>query len=300
MKELFCNVSNRAEAQKYVNLCENNFQRELTEVIEQLFEDAHPKIIALSGPTCSGKTTTAKKLTERISDAGRNTVMLSIDDFFLNRKERNVVDGKAPDYDSVKAIDLEYLGKVTSRLLGGREALLPQYSFLETSRVGYNEYYPHERDIYVYEGIQAVYPEVTAMFSHAYKSIFISVMDDICYNGVTLTKHEIRLLRRIVRDHRFRNASAEFTLHLWEGVRDNEEKSIFPNAGNCDVYVDSFLDYEPFIIAPLADELLATVPHNSRYIREACELREKIAVFECNHFDDRMIPENSVFHEFIG
>lgn len=300
MKELFCNIKNEAEAKSFIDRCEANFQIELTEALEKLFEGGHPKIIALSGPTCSGKTTTAEKLTERITNSGQHTVLLSIDDFFRDRHDRNVVEGEAPDYDSVKAIDLDYLGKVTARLLEGRETLIPHYSFLATSRVGYNEYYPREHDIYVYEGIQAVYPEVTAMFAHAYKSVFISVMDDICYKGVTLTKHEVRLLRRIVRDFKFRSASAEFSLHLWEGVRENEEKHIFPNSGNCDVYVDSFLPYEPFIIAPMASELLATVPNDSRYRREADELHEKISVFDCGHFDSRMIPENSVFREFIG
>lgn len=300
MKELLCNIQNHTEAAQFIERCEQNLQRETAEALEKLFEGNKPRIIALSGPTCSGKTTTAEKLTGRITEAGHRTVLLSIDDFFFDRKDRNVVEDEAPDYDSVNAIDLDYLGKVTSRLLEGHETLLPSYSFLATARVGYNEYYPHPSDIYVYEGIQAVYPEVTRLFGNTYKSIFISVADDVMYKGVCLTKHEIRLLRRLVRDYRFRNASAEFTLHLWEGVRENEEKHIFPNALSCDVYINSFLPYEPFIIAPLAAQLLETVPADSRYRDEADELKHKLEVFDCPHFDDRMIPENSVFREFIG
>lgn len=300
MKELLCNINNKTEAQEFINNCEENFRRELTDALEKLFEGDQPKIIALSGPTCSGKTTTAEKLTERISGMGKQAVVMSIDDFFFDRNDLNVVDGEAPDYDSVHAIDLEYLGKVTAQLLDGREALIPHYHFISASRIGYDEYYPDTRDIYVYEGIQAVYPEVTELFAHVYKSVFISVMDDVSYRGVTLTKHEIRLLRRIVRDFRFRNASTEFSLHLWEGVRENEEKHIFPNAAKCDVYVNSFLPYEPFIIAPIASELLNEVPHDSRYRCQADELREKIAVFDCQYFNDRMIPAYSVFREFIG
>ncbi|MBQ4354954.1 MAG: hypothetical protein IJC71_08685 [Clostridia bacterium] len=300
MKELTYTVSSAEEAQAYIDRCEENFQREITGALENLFREDVPKVIALSGPTCSGKTTTASFLTERIRKAGDHAVVMSIDDFFFDQNSINVVGGESPDYDSVRAIDLAYLGKVTERLLNGKEALIPHYSFTEASRVGYREYYPGEHDIYVYEGIQAVYPEVTALFGRAYKSIFICVTDDISYRGVDLSKHELRLLRRLVRDYRFRGATAEFTLHLWEGVRDNEEKHIFPNAQNCDIYINSFLPYEPFIIADDAAELLETVPQNSRYRKEADALLEKIAVFEHSCFEDRMVPAHSVFREFIG
>lgn len=300
MKELTCHIKNADGAQAFINQCEENFFGEITDALETLFENEPPKIIALSGPTCSGKTITASMLTERIRKAGGHAVVMSIDDFFFDQRTINVVEGESPDYDSVRAIDLDYLGKVTARLLDGKEVLIPKYSFPVASRVGYSEYYPDQSDIYVYEGIQAVYPEVTALFAHAYKSIFISVTDDVSYRGVTLSKHEIRLLRRLVRDFRFRNATAEFSLYLWEGVRENEEKHIFPNAKECDIYINSFLPYEPFIIAPYAEELLETVPENSRYRKEADGLREKLRVFDNPYFDDRMIPAHSVFREFIG
>lgn len=300
MKECIGNIQSRTDAQVFIDQCEDVFRREITEALETLFENETPRIITLSGPTCSGKTTTAAMLTERIRKAGGRAVVMSIDDFFFNQRSINVVGNESPDYDSVRAIDLAYLGKVTARLLHGQEVLIPKYSFPVASRVGYSEYYPDHHDIYVYEGIQAIYPEVTTLFANQYKSIFISVMEDVTYRGVTLSKHEIRLLRRLVRDYRFRNATAEFSLHLWEGVRENEEKHIFSNAANCGVYINSFLPYEPFIIAPCAKELLETVPQSSRYRKEADELHEKLLVFDNPYFDDRMIPAYSVFREFIG
>ncbi len=302
MRKIDLSINNISEAEEFVVTSEKNFSNELDEAIEEVFSNDGVRIITLSGPTCSGKTTTAERLVRRINNSGHRALVMSIDDFYSDRKphERNNTEDAAPDYDSVNSIDLEYLKKFTSRLIEGKTVLIPKYSFLDAARVGYEEYIPDEGDIYVFEGIQAVYPEVTEMFGGRNRSIFISVTDDVSYKGVVLSKDEIRILRRLVRDYKFRNATAEFTLHLWDGVRDNEEKNIFPNANNCDVYINSFLPYEPFIIAKYAKELLSTVPIYSRYRTDADALREKLEAFDCPYLDDRMIPKNSVFREFIG
>ena len=239
-------------------------------------------------------------LTKKIGDLGENAVVLSIDDFFSDRLEVKTVDDEAPDYDSVKALDLAYLGDFTRDLLLGKDVRIPKYSFLDTARVGYTDFSPRPEDIYVYEGIQAVYPEVTSLFTCDYKSIFICVMDDIEYRGVTLTRDDIRLTRRLVRDYKFRGASAEFTLHLWENVRANEDNNIYPNATNCDVYINSFLPYELFVISKYAREVLSTVPSDSKYRDEADELIKKLSVFECEYIDEDMVPVDSVYREFIG
>ncbi len=300
MKEIELNIHSTEEAEAYVLACEETFSRDLDEAIEDVFSVPDVKTVALAGPTCSGKTTTANKLTKRIIRHGQNAVVLSIDDFFRNRKDRNNVDCEAPDYDSVDAIDLDCLSRFMTRLNAGQPVLVPHYSFEVTSRVGYEEYRPDEKDIYVFEGIQAVYPEVTSQFGAGYRSIFISVMDDVSYRGSVLTKHDERLLRRLVRDYKFRGATAEFTLFLWHGVRDNEEKNIYPNAKNCDVYINSYLPYEPFVLAHHALPILESVPKDSDWRDEAEELIERLRVFDCPYFEDRMIPAHSVFREFIG
>ncbi|MBE6540988.1 MAG: hypothetical protein E7672_00855 [Ruminococcaceae bacterium] len=300
VKKLTVNINSYADAEELVKKSEAEFTAHINKALDEVFDNDHHRLIALSGPSCSGKTTTASMLTERITSEGQNAVVMSIDDFFFGRSDRNKVDIEAPDYDSVKAIDLDYLGEFTKDLLAGKTVRVPKYSFLETARVGYREYYPRENDIYIFEGIQAVYPEVTALFGNNYESVFISVEDDIEYNGTVFTKHEIRLFRRIVRDYKFRNATAEFTLHLWEGVRANEENNIFPNSQQCDVYINSFLPYELFVIAPYATDLLRTIPSGSRYRAEAERLMDKLSIFKCDYIEDRMIPANSVFREFIG
>ena len=300
MRQLSFDIKSAVEAQELILGCEKAFYDEIDEALEEIFSGGDVKIIALAGPTCSGKTTTANKLTERIVKSGKNAVVLSIDDFFLDRKDRNNVNTEAPDYDTVNAIDLDYLGKFAKDLLAGKKVFIPRYSFTETARVGYEEYIPDERDIYVFEGIQAVYPQVTALFNGNHKSVFISVSEGVSYNGTVLSSDEVRLLRRLVRDYKFRNATAEFTYHLWRGVRDNEEKNIFPNAAGCDVHINSLLSYEPFIIEKYAQEILATVPDDSQYKSEAVSLAEKLKAFDSPYFDSTTVPSNSVFREFIG
>lgn len=300
MKQLNLNINTRDDAKRFVDSCELRFHTELEAAIDHVFDDGGTKIVTLSGPTCSGKTTTANTLTRRIREEGLHAVVLSIDDFFLDRADRNNVSGEVPDYDSVKALDLEYLEYFTDRLMKGKTILVPKYDFTATSRVGYTEYTPNSRDIYIFEGIQAVYPEITRMFAQEFRSIFISVEESVEYGGGVLRREDIRLMRRIVRDHKFRGATAEFSFHLWQGVRRNEEANIFPNSLNCDIYINSLLDYEPFIIAKHLVPLLDTVPSDSIYRGQADELREKIRPYENNLFEDDMIPENSVFREFIG
>lgn len=280
--------------------CETDFRTRLDGVVNAvLADDDHLRTIALSGPTCSGKTTTANRLIEQIGASGHHAVVISIDDFFLDRNDRNRVDLEPPDYDSVEAIDLDYLDIFLTRLRNRQSVLVPKYDFTATRRVGYHEYLPDPLDIYVIEGIQAVYPEVTARLGD-YRSIFISVTDDVSVNGVTFDRNEVRLLRRIVRDYNFRGATPEFSFHLWDGVRRNEEKNIFPNAGNCDFYLNSFLPYELFVLRKHALPLLADVPETSGHRPSADELAKKLSALPELPFDDRRIPQNSVFREFIG
>ena len=103
-----------------------------------------------------------------------------------------------------------------------------------------------------------------------------------------------------VRDRYFRGATPEFTLHLWETVRDNEEKNIFPNAGDCHLHLESFLEYEPFLLARYGVGMLDSVPKDSRYRPAADEVLSELVHFDCPYFEESMVPKNSLFREFIG
>ena len=300
LKTIERNIHSTEEARAFVEFCEKDFSERIDNALESVFAGNDTKIVALSGPTCSGKTTTASKLIRPIERSGKRSVVMSIDNFFLDRGDRNVVEGESPDYDSADAIDLDYLAHFMKRLNAGLPVLVPYYDFAATGRTRYDEYYPTPDDIYVFEGIQAVYPEVTGLFGESFRSIFMNIWEDIRSGDTIIDRDELRLLRRTVRDQKFRGASPEFTLFLWEGVRANEKKNIFPNSRGCDLLLDSFLLYEPFFLSRYAVPLLETVPADSRFRDEAEDLLRRIAVFDCPYLEEGMIPQNSVFREFIG
>lgn len=304
MKEICANIQSEKEARRLIETSEEVFTEILRRDVAALVGDhvagGAVRMLTLSGPTCSGKTTTANHLIRQIENVGYHAVVLSIDDFFLDRGRSNSVEGERPDYDSVKAIDLPAFSQCMESLRAGRVTRLPHYSFRTGKRDYYTEYSPTKQDIYVIEGIQAVYPEVVRILDADYKSIFIHVAEDVRCGDVMLTRYEIRLLRRIVRDYQFRSAHPEFTLFMWESVRQNEERSIYPNAGRCDVTIDSFLPYELFFLAADALPLLAEVPETSAYYKEARRLMALLEPFLCPYFQKSMVPADSVFREFIG
>ncbi len=290
------------EAREFIIKCENDFRAELNEALDAVVSDEENRIILLSGPTCSGKSTTAELLDSKVSEHCHTIKTFSIDNFFRDRLAElgNSVITEAPDYDSVEALDLDCFAEFTENLLAGKTVRYPYYSFVEKARTSYEEYMPTDNCIYLFEGIQAVYPEITSLIHGGHKTIFSCVERSITYMDVTLSPNEVRKVRRIVRDYKFRGASGEYSLHLWEGVRSNEEKNIFPNSKSCDVYIDSTLPYEPFILRDDLISILSEIPRESKYRGEADKLIEKISVFKCDFYKKEMIPSDSVLREFIG
>lgn len=297
MKKFSISFSSEQEKKNFVSKCEHDFEQRLDEAVEKVVE-ANVKILLLSGPTCSGKTTTANKLISELEATGKKITIISIDDFFYERDGARVVKDEKIDYDSVNAIDLPLLQDCINHAKVGNTIRVPIYDFISQKRTGYNEHVITDNEIIIFEGIQAVYPEIVALLHTEYVGIFINVSEDACINGVEFTKNEIRFIRRIVRDRRFRGASADFTFYLWETVRENEEKSIFPNKDVCKIQLDSFMPYELFLMKKYAIETLSEVAPESQYYEYAQALIKKLSSFD--EVDYKYIPKNSLYTEFLG
>lgn len=298
MKELNIKFNNEKDIADFVNECEKDFEMRLDIASKQIVNSGATNIL-LSGPTCAGKTTTAQKIISDYIEAGKKVTVISIDDFFLDREEeREVCHGKKIDYDSVDVLDLPLLASCIENARVGNTIKVPKFDFLTQSRSGYSEHTIDENEILIYEGIQAVYPEITSLFNGNYKGIFIDVLDDVIVNGSVFKKHEIRLIRRLVRDRKFRGASPDFTFYLWETVRENEKKSIYPNKNVCTVQIDSFMGYELFLMKKYLIEVLLEVDKNGKYFEKANKLLSKLDSF--GEIDYRFIPKNSLYTEFLG
>ena len=298
MKELNITFKSEEEKIEFVKECENDFEKRLLEATQRIVR-SNINCVLLSGPTCSGKTTTAKKLIDDFTEVGKEVIVISLDDFFKERDDGRIVNNdKKLDYDSVDVLDLELLTKCIKNAHVGNTITVPIFNFLTQKRNGENKYYINENTVLLFEGIQAVYPEVTSLFDREYKGIFINVNEDVCLNGVFFSRFDIRLIRRLVRDRKFRGATADFTLYLWETVRKNEDKSIYPYTHVCDVKLDSFMCYELFLMKKYIKEVLSEVDNKSLYYEKARSLLEKFNNLDDINYD--YIPKDSLYEEFLG
>ncbi len=294
---------NELQKQHYVRDCEAALERQLDGAVEALFADGYVRVITLAGPTCSGKTTTANKIIHELQIRGKRVVIISIDDFFKSAesdiRDSFLTEKPKVDFDSVEAIDLDYFTECTEAIFAGKDCKLPRFDFTTGKRSGYCDLAADSYDTIIFEGIQAVYPEVTRLLeAHNYESIFTNVRRDITVNGIFFDKREIRLMRRLVRDYRSRNASPELTYFLWDSVTENEDKNILPYADQADIAIDSLLPYELHVLkAPLL-EVLSQVEKGSEYYPRACEMMAKMANIPA--FSADYIPEHSLYREFLG
>lgn len=279
---------------------EAKFEARLDEVCREVLADG-VKIIALSGPTCSGKTTTANKLTSELTKNGIEVHLVSIDNFFLERTDEDFEHmrrGKQIDYDSVDALDLELLKKCATSIIRGEPTDLPIYDFKARRATHFEHVDPNDHSVFIFEGIQAIYPEITALFGDKYKSIYICVEEDVQIGEWYFMRRELRLLRRLVRDYKFRGASPEFTFYLWRGVAQNEDKSILPYADTVDIKINSFMEYEIYLIKSVLPEILELVPSDNPYYPKALELMRKLDGIDT--VSPELVPSRSVLREFIG
>ena len=286
---------------EYIRKCDDAFEKELFDVADAILQ-SRARVVCLSGPTCSGKTTAASMLAKRLSHDGRNVHIISIDDFYFDREYLHRLSEKKGldniDYDSADTIDLKALRTFVSEVFLGEEIHCPVFDFKKGERDGYRTVRADTRDMFIFEGIQAIYPQVTELFLPiGYISVYISPRRGLSVSGETVEPNDIRLMRRLVRDSNFRGADPEFTLRLWETVRKNEEENIFPYLDGCEYHIDSTLDYELGILRPYLEKLLSGIPDDSKYLKKARAILMSIAPIE--PINSQLIGEESLYREFI-
>lgn len=292
--------SSEAELARFVTDCEEEYLSDVQGACRVAAESG--KIITLCGPTCSGKTTTALILDDEFKKRGKELHTISIDDFYFDREvleRRSTESGEPLDYDSPSTIDIELFAKVIDDIEDGGRATLPKYDFHTGRRSGYEEITVTDGDVFLFEGIQAVYPSLTKYLAeHDYTSLFISVEEGLELFGERFDRSSLRFFRRLVRDARTRNATAEFTFSLWESVIANEQKNIYPNLEGVDFSINSKMAYEACVIKPYVLPLLESIRPESAHFEKARALIDKFKNIPV--IDSKFVPETSVYREFIG
>ena len=259
------------------------------------------RIVLISGPSSSGKTTFCKRLQVQLTTNLLHPVGISLDDYFLNREDTPKDEHGEYDFESLYALDLPYFNKDLKKLLSGEEIDLPTFNFETGQRVFKGKKLKlRENSILVIEGIHALNPELTEFIDDKYKyRVYVSVLTSISldnHNWIPTTDN--RLLRRIIRDYRFRGYSAEDTINRWPSVRRGEDKWIFPYQENADAMFNSAMLYELAALRKFAEPILAQVPESNKANAEAYRLLRFLRYF--NYIPTEELPGTSLLREFLG
>ncbi len=294
---------NRETARDFIQTAEALHDRkigEMTGFISQKRDTV--KTILIAGPSSSGKTTFTKKLALSLRSAGLKPQLISLDDYYRERNDIPLDEEGKPDFEVLEALDLPLFNQNLSDLLAGKEVEIPVFDFKKVGgRLPEGRRIHLDKDgVLLFEGIHGLNPSLTpSLDSSQTFRIYISALTQLNlddHNRIPTTDN--RLIRRIVRDHQFRQYPAINTLRMWPSVRRGEEKHIFPYQGSADVMFNSALDYELAVLKVFAQPLLRTVSPREPEYAEARRLLSFLKFF--SPFPVEEVPELSIIREFLG
>ena len=296
------NVSvSKGYASSIVNISEALQEKKIAKIAEDIAQRDDVRIVLIAGPSSSGKTTTCKRLSIQLVCNGRRPVMMSLDDYFIDR-EQTPRDAKGDyDFESLYALNIPLLNKQLNALLAGEEVELPKYNFQKgKSEPSGQRLKLNPKDILVIEGIHALNPELTSHVPECQKfKVYASALTTILldnHNYIPTTDN--RLLRRIIRDDKYRGVSAQETIRRWPSVRAGEQKWIFPYQENADAMFNTAMIYELAVIKQQARQLLERVPRKAEEFSEAYRLNKFLSYFVDIPSDQ--LPYTSLLREFLG
>ena len=287
-----------------IKLAEAFHERKFAEVADAILQAnllRGTRVVLISGPSSSGKTTSAKRLGIQLGVLGLRPVMISLDDYFVDREKTPLDENGDYDYEALEAIDLELFNDHLRRLIRGESVDIPRYDFITGRRMQHdNPLTLDERSILIIEGIHGLNPRLTPSIPDSQKfRIYISCFTSVAMDNLSrIATTDNRLLRRLTRDYRQRGADALSTLSRWASVRRGEEKHIFPYQENADVMLNSSLFYEISVLRPFAEKILREVPDTVPEYDEAQRMLKFLDNFIPIPPDE--IPPTSILREFIG
>ncbi len=289
------------EATNLINVSEALQEKKISQIADKIAAKKDIKVVLIAGPSSSGKTTFCKRLSVQLLASGVKPVQISLDDYFVNREETPKDAQGEYDYESIYALNIPLINEQFNALFNGQEVELPKYNFQTgSSEKSGNKLHLEENNVLVVEGIHALNPTLTAQIPDDKKfKIYASALTTILldnHNYIPTTDN--RLLRRIVRDYKYRGCSAQETIRRWPSVRAGENKWIFPYQEQADVMFNTAMLFELAVIKPQAEEVLEQVPENCEEYAEAYRLRKFLKYFSPLPFRD--LPPTSLLREFLG
>lgn len=284
-----------------INISEALQEKKIAQIAEQIAARPGVKLVLLAGPSSSGKTTSCKRLSIQLAVNGLKPLQISLDDYFVDRERTPKDENGEYDYESIYALDLQKINDQFNALFRGEEVELPKYDFQSgKSKKSGQRLKMHDNNVLVVEGIHALNPELTAQIPNeqifrVYASALTTILLDN-HNYIPTTDN--RLLRRIIRDYKYRGVSAQDTIHRWPSVRAGENKWIFPFQENADAMLNTAMLYELAVLKMQAEPLLEQVPENCDEYAEAYRLLKFLKYFKGIPFNN--LPPTSLLREFLG
>ena len=284
-----------------INISEALQEKKLAKIAEEIASRKGVKLVLLAGPSSSGKTTSCKRLSIQLAVNGLKPLQISLDDYFVDRDKTPKDENGEFDFESIYALNLDLLNEQFNALFRGEEVELPKYDFPSGKSVKSGKMLKLEpNNVLVVEGIHALNPELTAhvpeeQIFRVYASALTTILLDN-HNYIPTTDN--RLLRRIIRDYKYRGVSAQETIHRWPSVRAGENKWIFPFQENADAMLNTAMLYELSVLKMQAEPLLQQVPENCEEFAEAYRLLKFLKYFKGIPYNN--LPPTSLLREFLG
>lgn len=296
-------IVEEGKAGELISSHEQEFNQRADDIADDIcahLENNH--LILTSGPSSSGKTTFALKLCALLKQRHMDALVVSLDNFFLEKDRVPLNENGELDYESVHALDLSLIGSCFNELFSTGRAMFPRFDFIQGKQIlnGYHMVLK-EDTIIIAEGMHALndliidkIPQINC------KKIYISLLSDMMREDGTvfLKKQDIRLLRRIVRDYKYRGSSLENTLCMWGRVLAGDYMYVIPTKEKADLFVDTYFPYDLGIIKPFVSEHLDGVTPQMPYYEQICEIVQKMKLVK--EIDDNLLPPTALIREFIG
>ena len=284
-----------------INVSEALQEKKIASIAEQIAHRQGTRVVLIAGPSSSGKTTFCKRLSIQLVTCGIKPIQISLDDYFVDRHLTPKDENGEYDYESVHALNIPLLNEQLQQLFEGKNIELPKYNFQTgKSEKSGKRLQLGDNQVLVLEGIHALNPELTAQIPQEQKfHIYISALTTILlddHNYIRTTDN--RLLRRIIRDYKYRGVNAQETIHRWPSVRAGENKWIFPYQENADVMFNTAMLFELAVIKQQAEPLLDLVPENCPEYAEAYRLRTFLDYIQ--PIPNRALPPTSLLREILG
>jgi uridine kinase len=284
-----------------IKIAEALQEKNIAKIADEIYNHKEAKMVLISGPSSSGKTTFSKRLSVQLQVMGFTPTLIELDNYFKNREDTPRDENGEYDFETIDALDVDFFNEQLVELFDGKEIQSPTFNFYTGQReFRGNTLKMEKRSILVMEGIHGNNPKLTARIPDKLKyKIFVSALTPIsidAHNPIPTTDN--RLIRRIVRDYRTRGYSAIDTINRWNSVRRGEEKNIFPYQEEADIIFNSALIFELGVLKTYAEPILRAVPETSEAYNDAVMLLKFLTYFQ--PMSDREIPPTSILREFLG